>query len=174
MYRFVSLVGFLIIPSTGFGQSTPTDSQTLQALLNEVHQLRQDLQTTTVAAQRAQILLYRVQAQESAVRHIQERVDDTRSKLTQIQAEEKRLTANLKQITDSLDHDENPASRKQSEQIIARFKALLETQSVNEQEAQTRLTEAQEQLRIEQAKLSELENQLDRLEKALEAHQDKR
>ena len=164
---------FLIAPVVA-GQSAQTDSQTLQALLNEVHQLRQDLQTTTVAAQRAQILLYRVQAQESGVRRVQERVDDTRSKLTQIQAEEKRLTANLKQITDSADHDENPASRKESEEIIARYKTALETQSVNEQEAQAKLTEAQEQLRIEQAKLSELENQLDRLEKALEAHQDKR
>lgn len=160
--------GLLLIAPVVVGQSGQTDSQTLQALLNEVHQLRQDLQTTTVAAQRAQILLYRVQAQESAVRRVQERVDETRSKLTQIQAEEKRLTANLKQITDSLDLDENSASRKQSEQIITRFKSALETQSVSEQEAQAKLTEAQEQLRIEQAKLSELENQLDRLEKAFE------
>ena len=160
--------GLLLIAPVVVGQSGQTDSQTLQALLNEVHQLRQDLQITTVAAQRAQILLYRVQAQESAVRRVQERVDETRSKLTQIQAEEKRLTANLKQITDSLDLDENSASRKQNEQIITRFKSALETQSVSEQEAQAKLTEAQEQLRIEQAKLSELENQLDRLEKAFE------
>ena len=168
------LLGLLLIAPSLVAQSSQSDSQTLQALLNEVHQLREDLQTTTVAGQRAQILLFRVQAQESVVRHIQERVDDTRSKLTQIQAEQKRLTANLKQITDSLDPDENPASRKESEQIIARFKAALETQSVNEQEAQTRLTEAQEQLRIEQAKLAELEDHLDRLEKTLETHQDKR
>lgn len=166
--------GLLLIAPVVVGQSAQTDSQILQALLNEVHQLRQDLQATTVAAERAQILLYRIQAQESAVRHVQERVDDTRSKLTLIQAEEKRLTANLKQITDSPDRDENPAGRKESEEIITRFKAALEAQSVNEQEAQAKLTEAQEQLRIEQAKLSELENQLDHLEKALDVHQDKK
>jgi hypothetical protein len=40
-----------------FGQTTPSESQTLQALLWEVRQLRQDLQTTTIAVQRAQILL---------------------------------------------------------------------------------------------------------------------
>lgn len=174
MYRFVFFLGFLLIPAPGFGQSTPTDSQTLQALLNEVRQLRQDLRSTTIASQQAQILLYRVQAQESVVRRIQERVDDTRSKLTQIQAEEKRLTANLKQLDESMGHDENPASRKETEQIIIRFKTALEGQSVNEQEAQTKLAEAQEQLRIEQAKLAELEDHLDRLEKTLEAHQDKR
>jgi hypothetical protein len=40
-----------------FGQTTPSESQALQALLLEVRQLRQDLQTTTIAVQRAQILL---------------------------------------------------------------------------------------------------------------------
>jgi hypothetical protein len=58
-------LGFLL--SSTFGQTTPSESQTLQALLLEVRQLRQDLQTTTVAAQRAQILLYRLQGQEAAV-----------------------------------------------------------------------------------------------------------
>jgi hypothetical protein len=60
-------LGFLLSSTLCFGQTTPSESQTLQALLLEVRQLRQDLQTTTVAAQRAQILLYRLQGQEAAV-----------------------------------------------------------------------------------------------------------
>jgi len=59
-----------------FGQTTPGDSQTLQALLSEVRQLRQDLQTTTIAAQRAQILLYRLQGQEAAVARASQRIDE--------------------------------------------------------------------------------------------------
>jgi hypothetical protein len=42
----------MLVPAPVFGQSTSTDSQTLQALLAEVRQLRHDLQTTTIAAQR--------------------------------------------------------------------------------------------------------------------------
>lgn len=171
MYRSLLLLGFLSIPLSCFGQSTPTESQTLQALLNEVRQLRQDLQTTTAAAQRAQILLYRVQAQESIVRRVQERVDNTQSKLTQTQTEEKRLATALKQYDDSSSRDENPANQKEIEQVIAGLKSGLEIQSANEQEEQTKLTEAQEELRIEQAKLAELEDHLELLEKALENRQ---
>ena len=61
------VVGLLFFSTACFGQTTPGDSQTLQALLLEVRQLRQDLQTTTIAAQRAQILIYRLQGQEAAV-----------------------------------------------------------------------------------------------------------
>jgi hypothetical protein len=57
----------LLLASPAFAQSNPTDSETLKALLAEVRLLRHDLQTTTVAAQRSQILVYRAQAQESVV-----------------------------------------------------------------------------------------------------------
>jgi len=68
MHRSCLLIPVLLLISAPvFGQSTSTDSQTLQALLAEVRQLRHDLQTTTIAAQRAQILLYRLQGQEAAV-----------------------------------------------------------------------------------------------------------
>src|SRR5437868_4201738 len=73
------LLALLLTANRSFGQSGSTDSQTLQALLAEVRQLHHDLQTTTLAAQRAQILLYRLQAQQSVVRRMQERVDDPRS-----------------------------------------------------------------------------------------------
>jgi hypothetical protein len=51
---------------------------------------------------------------------------------------------------------------------MAHLKAGLETQTNNEQEAQTKLTEGEDQLRIEQAKLAELEAHLDLLEKTWE------
>ena len=157
---------FIAVPV--FGQSASTDSQTLQALLSEVRQLRQDLRTTTIASQRAQVPLYRLQAQESVVRRMQERVDDTRSKLAQIHAEQKRLTTALKQYEDSVSHSDNLAQEKEIVEVMARLKAGLETQTSIEQEAQAKLTEGEEQLRIEQAKLAELEAHLDLLEKTLE------
>lgn len=49
-----------------------------------------------------------------------------------------------------------------------RAKAGLEVQTNNEQEAVTRLTEGEEQLRIEQAKLAGLEQNVDRLRRTLE------
>ena len=51
---------------------------------------------------------------------------------------------------------------------MASLKAGLETQTSNEQEAQAKQMEGEEQLRIEQAKLGELEAHLDLLEKTME------
>ena len=157
---------FLSMPV--FGQSASTDSQTPQALLNKVRQLRQDLRTTAIASQSAQVLLYRMQAQESVVRRMRERVDDTRSKLAQIHAGQKRLTIALKQYEDSVSHTDNPAQEKEITEVMAHLKAGLETQTNNKQEAQAKLTEGEDQLRIEQAKLAELEAHLDLLEKTWE------
>src|SRR5258708_28378830 len=99
MHRPLLLVpSLLLISMPVFGQSFSSDSQTLQSLLAEVRQLRHGLQTTTVAAQRAQILIYRVQAQESVVRRVQERVDDARSRLAPLLIELKKPLATIKQI----------------------------------------------------------------------------
>jgi hypothetical protein len=54
MHRaWLVILGLLLISAPSFSQSTSQDSQTLQALLAEVRQLRHDLQTTTLAAQKA-------------------------------------------------------------------------------------------------------------------------
>jgi chromosome segregation ATPase len=162
------ILTLLLVSPTAFAQTVPTDSDTLKALLAEVRLLRHDLQTTIVAAQRAQILIYRVQGQESVVRPLQERVDDTRSKLAQIHSEQKMLTVEMKQNEELLDHNEHATTRKEVEETIARIKTRLETQANAEQESQAKLVESEQQLRMEQAKLDGLQSQLDRLEKTLE------
>jgi hypothetical protein len=54
------------------------------------------------------------------------------------------------------------------EDTIARFKASLEAQATTEQEIQAKLTDSEERLRLEQAKLGRLQDELDRLDKTLE------
>jgi DNA repair exonuclease SbcCD ATPase subunit len=96
------LLGFLLISTAAFGQTSSTDSQTLQALLAEVRQLRQDLQNITVAAQRAQILVYRLQLQQAAVARASQRLDDARSKLEAAQANRKKVAAEIKKYEEML------------------------------------------------------------------------
>jgi hypothetical protein len=98
MRRLSLLPLALLFATTGFAQTNSNDSDTLKSLLSEVRMLRQDLRTTTVAAQRAQILVYRAQAQEAVVRRMQERVDDTRSRLAQIQTEQRNRASSIKQF----------------------------------------------------------------------------
>lgn len=169
MYRPQLLtLGLLLISPAAFGQTSSTDSQTLQALLAEMRQLRQELRTATVAAQRVQILLYRLQIQEGAVQRAQRRVDDARSALSQTQAEVKMMAFTIKQMEDKISNAQNPVEKKRQEDLLPKFKAELESQQNSEQQSQARESEAEQELRAEQAKLNALQDQLDRLDKSLE------
>jgi chromosome segregation ATPase len=170
MKRLSLLSLTLLFSSTAFAQTNSNDSDTLKSLLSEVRLLRQDLRATTVAAQRAQILLYRVQAQESAVRRTQERVDDARSKLAQIQFEQRNRASSIKQIEEKRSQSEmTPAEQKEFEVALAQIKGRFDADANKEQEIQAKLIESEEQLRLEQAKLGGLQDQLDRLQKQLES-----
>lgn len=162
------VLGFCLVSSAAFGQTTSTDSQTLQALLAEIRQLRQDLRTTTAAAQRVQILLHRLQGQEALVAQIQRRVDEAHSNLVQMQVELKRLASEIKLREDMQSNTQNLAERKDLEDLLPRLKAELETQKNAEQQWQTKQLDAEQDLRTEQTKLSVLQDQLDRLDKSLE------
>ena len=170
MHRSCLLIPvFLLIPAPIYGQSSSTDSQTLQALLAEVRQLHHDLQTTTIAAQRAQILLYRLQGQEAIVARASQRLDDARARLTEVQSNRTKLTADIKKYEELVSQTENsPTDRKQIEDLLPQLKAKLTALENEEQQRQTREIEAEDELRTERAKLGELQVQLDRLEKILE------
>ncbi len=163
------LLCLLLTSSAVFGQTSSTDAQTLQALLAEVRQLRQDLRTATATSQRVQILLQRVQGQEAAVARASQRLDDARAKLAETQANRRRQATFLKQNEDFASNSENPpAARKEVQDVIPRQKLELERLGEEEQQRQSRETEAEEQLRLGQAKLGDLQDQLDRLDKSLE------
>jgi chromosome segregation ATPase len=163
-------LAFLLVPPAAFCQTSLADSQTLQALLAEVRQLRQDLRTTAIAAQRVQILLHRLQSQEAAVALVQRRVDEAHSNLTQTQSEMKRLTSDVKRIEEMQSNSQNQSERerKDLEDLLPQLKERLASEQSAEQQWQTKQADAEQDLRIEQTKLNELQDQLDRLEKSLE------
>src|SRR5882672_807756 len=118
----------LVISTPCFGQTTPGDSQTLQALLSELRLLRQDLRTTTVAAQRSQILIYRLQGQEAAVARASQRLDEAREKLARLQDERKQVAVEVKQIEDFVSNTDNPPTqRKALENRLSELKTGLES-----------------------------------------------
>jgi len=169
MHRlFLLAFGLLLASTFSVGQTTPTDSQTLQALLGEVRQLRKDLQTTTVASQRVQILLYRMQLQQSAVARTQRRLDDVDGKLAEAHAGVRRFTSETERAETGLNDSQNLASRREVEAMLVRLKAELESQKAAEQELETKEAEAVQQLRSEEAKLVALQDQFDQLDKILE------
>jgi hypothetical protein len=107
-------LGLLLFSAPCFAQLAPSDSQTLQALLSEVRQMRQDLRTTTIAAQRSQILIYRLQGQEASVARASQRLDEAREKLARTQDERKHVVADVKQVEDFVNNTENPATQRKA------------------------------------------------------------
>jgi chromosome segregation ATPase len=163
----VLALSLLLFSSPALGQTTPTESQTLQALLAEIRQLRQDLQTSTIAARRAQILIYRLHVQEAAVAHASQRLDEAKSSIEQLRAGRKYQEFQIKRYEDMRDRAENATQRQQLEGAITELKAQMEALVPEEQEVQMRESELEQQSRIEQAKLDRLQDELDRLDQAV-------
>lgn len=163
-FRFLILLPLLA--STGFAQTTSTDSQTLQALLLEMRQLRQDLRTTTVASERAHILIYGLQSKEGAMARAQQKLDEARSKLASAQDRRQALAAQIKNFEDRQE-GLTPLEQKEMAGVITQFKSQLELALPEIQEAQTSVSECEERVRREQAALDELQGQLDQLDNAL-------
>ena len=165
-------VGLLLCAAAGVAQVTsePTQSQleTLRAMLVELRQIRQDLHNSTVANQRAHILIYRMGVQAEAVRRSQEKLDEATQALAQLKAQQNNVAGMLKQEEDGVAQTEDPTFRKQLEASIARLKAEQEMETHMEQEAQATFQEAQDQFRIEGARLGQLQDELDALDRTLQ------
>lgn len=166
MRRLITL--FLAIFATATatrGQTPPADSKTMQALLNEVHLFRQDLNASLAKIQTSQILLARLQLQEVAVTRASQHLDDARAKLAEVQVVIKSETAEIKHIEEASSNADQ--TQAQIEDALSRAKADLEASTVLEQQRQATQADAERQLQTEREKLERLENQLDDLVRAM-------
>ena len=157
----------LLFAAAAFAQQNAPDP--LQALLAEVHQLRMDLQATTLTAQRVQILLYRVQLQQSATARAATHADEVHLKLLAAQQALARNNQDLQAAQDWLDQNRSadPARINQVQSQLKMSKQGLETWQKDQADWQAKDIDAQSQLRAEQAKLNELQATLDKLDQAL-------
>jgi len=169
MRRFCLLLCTALISTVAVAQSNVTDSQNLRALLDEVRQLRRDLQTTTVAAQRVQIVLYRLQLQDAAVTRAAKVVEDARVKVAALADDHAHVAASLEQGEEQRTRTQDAHERKVIEdEVLPQFKRRLEQVANDEQQWQGKLNEADTQLKLEQAKSDALRALLDQLDQALQ------
>jgi chromosome segregation ATPase len=164
MYRrwFIG-IGVALVGGLAFSQTAPAETDTLRSLLSEVRQLRQALQATTVNAQRAQIGLYRLQVQTLAVSRALQRSDEARAKLADAERWRKSLAGRVEDLEKNLQQKDD----QNVEVELQRTKKELEWRTSEEQQLHTIETEATTQVQAEQAKLTELQDGLERLDKTL-------
>jgi DNA repair exonuclease SbcCD ATPase subunit len=165
----IVVLGCLSLAVPCAAQAPQGDSQTLQALLSEVRQLRQELQTSLIVSQRAQILIHRLQAQEAAVGRAAQRLEEARETLSGAQAERKQLAAEIER-NEKLVGDERTlaAQRKALQDRLPIDRARLESIERTEQREQAREAEAHQQLQAEETALQDLRGRLDELDQSLE------
>jgi chromosome segregation ATPase len=163
------VMGLVFLAAPVLAQSSSSDTQTLQAILQELRLLRQELRESTVASERAQILFYRMQAQQSAVARAQQRVDQAQTALDRAQNRRRSMESELKYETDQDSEDATPdaATRKRIEDRLPAMKQQVEDAQAAEQQAQTRVMTTKDQLQIEQGKLDDLQTEMDRIDKSL-------
>jgi len=155
------------------GQTNSKDSQTLQALLTEVRQLRQDFEATVVVAHKMQVLIYRLQTQNTTVSRLSRSVDDAHAEVNQLKNERDKLVADIKQHEDFVSSNLNTSGdRKAAEDALPGLKEKLASLDDQLQQVQKEESTAQEQWQSERAKLDNLEAEFDRLEKSFEKSND--
>jgi chromosome segregation ATPase len=155
--------------ASGFCQTPVKEPDTLQALLVEVHQLRQDIEAMTVASQRVQIALYTLQMQDTAVARSAQRLDSAHGRCIGADGGRQRTAADIRALENILASAAVPQDRAEAaKQRLKDLKSQLDVQSAEVQTCQAEEAEASGQLRNDQAKLTDLQERIERLDKTLE------
>jgi chromosome segregation ATPase len=111
-----------------------------------------------------------LQGQGATVARASQRLDDAGAGLAEVQSNRTKLTCDIKKYEDLLGQTENsPTDRKQIEDLLSQLKAKLPSLEAEEQQRQTREIEAEDEVRTARAKLDDLQDQLDQLQKTFES-----
>src|SRR5580658_4540938 len=167
--RKIAIAVMLFAASDGLCQAPAKEPDTLQALLVEVHQLRQEIEAMTVASQRVRIALYALQMQDAAVARATQRMDDARNECSGQEVNRQHLASEVQRMENSLAAGTAPEGEAKIVQSrLSELKTALDGQTAELQSCQAAEAEAASQLRKDQATLGDLQDRIDRLDKGLE------
>jgi hypothetical protein len=167
-----TLAAILVVgASISQAQTTPADNATLQALLTEVRQLRLALERSASVTPMIQLTLQRIQVQQTEVSRASAQLDALRLQMGRSAEESVHLTAHLKAREAFLAQEQDAAKRKVIEDEIKMIKAGFEQQAeqrgIQETQQRAREGELAGRLYAEQAKMTELTEKLNSLERLL-------
>lgn len=164
------VVALLLMTATiASAQSSGSDNQAMQALLNEIRLLRQDLRANAVASQRLQILVHRLEVQEAAVTQATREFNDAHSRVTGMQERLKRLNEQVDRFQEEKDNATDPEQTKQLDDALKQMRGEIAVVQGQQPDADQKEGAAEDALRTAQQKLEELEDKLDRVDRELEA-----
>jgi chromosome segregation ATPase len=172
----VSVVGLLIILGCAslnnpraltapVNQSLQSDNgQPMQALVNEVRQLRLAIERSSLSAYQAQVTLERIRWQQPRVDRLNEKLENVRVEIAELRSRQASAQEDLKYIESELRKETDPGKRRELEQALLMIKRQPEGLVQLEQQESQLLAH----LQPEQARLNELNERLDAAQKELE------
>ena len=163
----IALLAWLLGTGVAGAESPGPDSQMTVAMLAEVRQLRQDLQTAAATIQRAQIVMFRVQLQGALLGAARQKLEMASFSCNQAARQRQMTAAQIERTDADRRNAQNPAEQKANEDALAQLRAESETIAKQEQDCQAPRVEAETDFRNEEAKMNDLQDQLERLDKTL-------
>jgi chromosome segregation ATPase len=137
--------------------------QTLAQLLAEVRELRLAVQRATVSNTRFQMLIERVRVEQAHVDALSRQVENLSSQLAELKAAKPQMEQQIKDAEDSLDRTTDPNVHADLESRIKGGKANLARLTQEDERLRNRETAVDIELQAAQAKVNELNGQLDAL-----------
>jgi hypothetical protein len=163
------VLAILCICSPAFAQAPPSDTQTLPALLAEVHQLRLAIERSTLLGTRTQISIQLLQTQQARTEKLSSSLDELRKQIGRFDQERGAMAMQLKdaeaQVADSRTP---PETRVQMERMVNAIRSQRNEPSPQEIQMRAKEAEPQNQLWTEQNRLSQLQNQISEMDRALD------
>jgi chromosome segregation ATPase len=137
--------------------------QTLQQLLREVRELRLVVQRATVNNTRFQMLIERLRIEQARFDAINRQLENLRAQLAELRASKPQMENQIKDAETMLDRTTDPKARAEWEFSIKAAKTNLTKMAAEEDRLADRETSLNAELQAAQAKLNDLNNQLDAL-----------
>jgi len=145
----------------------PADSaqgdQTLKQLLTEVRELRLAVQRATVSNTRFQMLIERVRVQQTHVDALSRQLESFHSQVAEFKATKPQMEQQIKDAEDLLDRTPDPSAHADLESRIKGGKANLVRLAQEDERLRNRETALDTEWQGAQAKLNELNGQMDAL-----------
>jgi chromosome segregation ATPase len=137
--------------------------QTLKQLLTEVRELRLALQRASFSNTRFQMLLERLRVEQTHVDSLRRDLESVRSQLSEFQAMRPRMEQQIKDTEDNLERITDPNAHADFETRLKNMKAEFARFGPEEERLRSREAAMENDFQASQAKLNELNSQLDAL-----------
>ncbi|MEK6323714.1 MAG: hypothetical protein AABN33_18895 [Acidobacteriota bacterium] len=175
-YLLCLAVLFFIAPAraqTGkpFEPDQSGDGQLLRSLIDEVRQLRLAIERSNLSAYRVQIAIERMRLQQGRVDAIARDLENVRLQLSNMKMSRAQAEARVKDLEDLMNNEADTARKAPLERQYKEAKRNLDAQGKWEEQQRERETQLNIRLQEEGAKLADVNNRLDVLERELQTEQ---